>query len=356
MATKIEYNDSIVAVVEGGNTATLPVKDRKMSTDILITVPKVKDEDSALPIEVSTEAEMTALLTSGEVGGVYKYIGTTGTYENGALYMLEELEVTNSFTYQLAAVGADGGTYIFEVTDDAGTTSYIKTSKMSSAESIAFTGSSCEVTVKITKNSGAGSAIVTLNGTAVYTQTIASGQYTISGVKAGDIIVVEDNSDCFPAGTPVLMADGTQKLIETVTVGDSVQSFNLETNEYCAAEVEEVVVGYTTRMAMILLSNDTYFAMAEGHPLYTVEGWKSITNKDGLPTLAVGDQVLTAYGYATITSLDVVDTGDAVPVYSLALKKKGSTLQGQQQLQLTTNHIYFAGTIAAITHGGSSAD
>lgn len=48
--------------------------------------------DSAIPIEVSTEAEMTALLTSGEVGGVYKYTGTTGTYENGALYVLEVCE------------------------------------------------------------------------------------------------------------------------------------------------------------------------------------------------------------------------------------------------------------------------
>lgn len=45
--------------------------------------------DSPLPIEVLTEAEMTALLTSGTVGGVYKYTGTTGTYENGALYVLE---------------------------------------------------------------------------------------------------------------------------------------------------------------------------------------------------------------------------------------------------------------------------
>lgn len=47
--------------------------------------------DSPLPIEVATEAEMTALLTSGEIGGVYKYTGeTTDTYENGALYVLEE--------------------------------------------------------------------------------------------------------------------------------------------------------------------------------------------------------------------------------------------------------------------------
>lgn len=48
------------------------------------------DENSAVPIEVSTEVEMTALLTSGEVGGVYRYVGTTGTYENGALYLLTD--------------------------------------------------------------------------------------------------------------------------------------------------------------------------------------------------------------------------------------------------------------------------
>ena len=60
-------------------------------------VVNVEATDSPLPIEVSTEAEMTALLTSGEVGGVYKYTGTTGTYENGALYVLE-VEL-GTFTY-----------------------------------------------------------------------------------------------------------------------------------------------------------------------------------------------------------------------------------------------------------------
>lgn len=62
--------------------------------------------NSAIPIEVSTEAEMTELLKIGEIGGVYKYTGTTGTYENGALYVLEatdetapeEPDLSNTFT------------------------------------------------------------------------------------------------------------------------------------------------------------------------------------------------------------------------------------------------------------------
>lgn len=43
MSTEIEYNGSIVATVEGGNTATLPVKDKQMATDILVTVPKAEE-------------------------------------------------------------------------------------------------------------------------------------------------------------------------------------------------------------------------------------------------------------------------------------------------------------------------
>ena len=44
---------------------------------------------SPLPIEISTEAGMTALLSVSEVGSVYKYTGTSGTYENGAFYVVE---------------------------------------------------------------------------------------------------------------------------------------------------------------------------------------------------------------------------------------------------------------------------
>lgn len=87
----VSYNGVVITAIESGNTATLPVKDKKMVGDIVITVPKAEGgTDSPLPTEVSTEAEMTALLTSGEIGGVYKYTGATGTYENGAYYVLEK--------------------------------------------------------------------------------------------------------------------------------------------------------------------------------------------------------------------------------------------------------------------------
>ena len=110
MATKITYNSKTTEVANG-KIATLSCNGKKMTTDVVIEVPKA--EDSALPIEVATEAEMTALLTSGEVGGVYKYTGTTGTYENGALYVLEN--AIGTFTHQYTGDSTASSTFEFEI-------------------------------------------------------------------------------------------------------------------------------------------------------------------------------------------------------------------------------------------------
>lgn len=50
----VEYNGSVVATVEGGNTATLPIKDKKMKSDIVITVPEaegVEEYDGAIVLK-----------------------------------------------------------------------------------------------------------------------------------------------------------------------------------------------------------------------------------------------------------------------------------------------------------------
>lgn len=117
MSTKITYNSKTTEVANG-KIATLSCNGKKMKSDIGIEV-----TDSPLPTEVSTEAEMTALLESGEVGGVYKYTGTTGTYENGALYVLENATITftiDGTTYE----AEDGMTWEQWVASDYNTDGY----------------------------------------------------------------------------------------------------------------------------------------------------------------------------------------------------------------------------------------
>lgn len=40
MSTKIEYNGAVIATVEGGNVATIPCRDKKMASDLVITIPE----------------------------------------------------------------------------------------------------------------------------------------------------------------------------------------------------------------------------------------------------------------------------------------------------------------------------
>lgn len=169
-AVTVEYNGSTVATIENGNKATLPIKDLKMKSDIVITVPKAESgTDSAIPIEVSTEAEMTALLTSGEVGGVYKYTGTTGTYENGALYVLEEevaasynITVNNNTVYNASSDNhtqiKEGETVILTFSDD-GPGAVIASATNATCEYSQNSG-----TLTVTLSNATGDVVLTIDG------------------------------------------------------------------------------------------------------------------------------------------------------------------------------------------------
>ncbi len=92
MSAKITYND-FVKEIASGQTLTLKCANEKMEHDVVIEAfggEKPEAADSPLPIEVSTEAEMTALLETAEVGSIYKYMGeSTDIYESRALYIVE---------------------------------------------------------------------------------------------------------------------------------------------------------------------------------------------------------------------------------------------------------------------------
>lgn len=98
--------DAVNTLVEGYGQGGAPVLQEKTATEngevtadegydglskVIVNVEG--GGGSYLPPEIATEAEMTALLETAELGSVYKYTGeTTDLYENGALYVVEESE------------------------------------------------------------------------------------------------------------------------------------------------------------------------------------------------------------------------------------------------------------------------
>lgn len=87
MITFVE-SDITQETTESETIVTIPVG--YISEPITLTMPPVT---TGFPLEVSTEAEMTAVLSNvaaSDIGKIYKYTGTTGTYTQGELYILQE--------------------------------------------------------------------------------------------------------------------------------------------------------------------------------------------------------------------------------------------------------------------------
>ena len=87
----IFYGGKTVTTLNGGEYVTIHTKGQKMEDDLRVEVARASGGDSDKPPEIATEAEMTALLDTAEIGAVFKYTGaTTAKYENGTHYIIEE--------------------------------------------------------------------------------------------------------------------------------------------------------------------------------------------------------------------------------------------------------------------------
>ena len=162
--------------------------------------------------------------------------------------------------------------------------------------------------------------------------------YITISKPTGDVTIkVNCTSCCFVAGTPVLLANGITKNIEDVEVGDKVLSYNETTNEYEEDEVIGLITNpNTTNIARITLVDGTKIEMNEYHPIYTENGWKSLTNYNNLPTLTKEDKVLSTNGeFKEILSMEQWIEDEPILSYNLTVKN---------------NHNYFVGKTPILVH------
>jgi len=79
---------------------------------------------------------------------------------------------------------------------------------------------------------------------------------------------------CFPAGTKILMADGTEKVIERINQGDRVMSFNETSKELEVATVTKPMSRQTREELICIETEDgKILKMTPEHPVFTQRGW-----------------------------------------------------------------------------------
>lgn len=132
---------------------------------------------------------------------------------------------------------------------------------------------------------------------------------------------------CFIAGTQIKTSlDGDSVSIETIKSGDSVVSYDVTTKENYIATVKKLIINRnTTDIAEVYFDNESMLTMNAYHPIYTKDGFHSITKHNNYGELIVGDVVRTIDGWTTVTkinryksepiityNLDVVDIGEEI--------------------------------------------
>jgi hypothetical protein len=128
---------------------------------------------------------------------------------------------------------------------------------------------------------------------------------------------------CFIAGTKVRMADGTDKNIEDIIVGDIVKGKNGD-NKVIALDPTVL----SNRKLYAFNDSENYFFTSE-HPFMTEEGWKSIKpektkERDGVELydqlkgeLKVGDKLVMDSGLVEITEIKSKEINDPdMPLYN----------------------------------------
>ena len=166
---------------------------------------------------------------------------------------------------------------------------------------------------------------VVVNETVIYYGSSQTVSVSAKIIANGNYIT----SCCFDPGSKVLMADGSQKNIEDVKIGDMVMSLNEETGEYVAQRVQATIIKEnSTDLVYVYLSNGVRLGMRAYHPLLTTEGWKSLrpgmaeTMMDvgSVPLLEVGDTLVGFDEEVTILSIEEREHIENYTTYNLSIE------------------------------------
>jgi len=165
-----------------------------------------------------------------------------------------------------------------------------------------------------------------------------------------------DSYSCFPAGTKILLANGTEKNIEEIKIGEKVLGFDGE------KQVSETVMGVEApirdHLYRLTFADGTELKLTREHPLYTTNGWKSLsptsTSKENsslnVDTLKIGDKVLTSNDdYIALTKIEYLP--GEVQTYNLKNVSCSNDFYADGKLAHNKGSCFVAGTQILMADG-----
>ena len=86
---------------------------------------------------------------------------------------------------------------------------------------------------------------------------------------------------------------------------DNIVYYDFEENIMKVGRIKKTYIHKNaTDFIKYILNDGSYIEATDYHPIYTNDGWKSYTNRNGYPTPAVGDKVKTNDGWKEIIKIE----------------------------------------------------
>ena len=113
-------------------------------------------------------------------------------------------------------------------------------------------------------------------------------------------------AECVAPNSNILVTeDGQTKQAKDIKENDSIMYYDFETNTMKKGIVEKVYEHKdATNFIRYTLEDNTYIEATDYHPIYTKDGWKSYTNRNGYPKPVLGDDVKTNNGYKKLINIE----------------------------------------------------
>ena len=189
-------------------------------------------------------------------------------------------------------------------------------------------------------------------------KSIDQGRRTVAAAAEPDTGM----GSCFIAGTKVRMADGTNKNIENIKVGDKVKGHK---EDNTVIKLDPTLLG--DRKLYSFNDNNHYFFTSE-HPFMTEEGWKSVKpektkERDGVELyeqlkgeLKIGDKLITEDDPIEITSIKSKEINQPdMPLYNFNVSNDNSYIADKHVVHNKGGSpgCFIKGTLITMTDGST---
>ena len=138
-----------------------------------------------------------------------------------------------------------------------------------------------------------------------------------------------NSGGCFAAGTQILMANGQNKNIEDIKINEIVIAYDEKIKEFVAKKVTKSYVHHNTpQMVKLTFNTGDILKLTPGHPLYSINGWKSLDIEDSLwehgtiaTLLQVNDTIVNINQNAQIINIEYLNIGLNYDSYNIEVEE-----------------------------------